>query len=290
MRRWMFLLVHWAASLLFIAMIASWIAVETWPAERLFVGGGWDVGRWYVFRRPSAAPQRWFQMSIRHGALHCEQRWPIAWDATPRKVDWKWKNIRIASGKHQTRGHSPWRSVVIRTPAWIPVALVGLMPITAALVVPFKRHRLRKSGRCERCYYRLVGLPDPAHGDVSTRLAFQSKNDLRCLGRRVVRTAIIGALLGLLLIVGLSVIWFYMPGSRVLESRFVEFIVFPLQPVTQTSLIALWSSTMAYYAALFLLCRLLFGLRLTPARRNDLTAESPQEGLTARCPECGLTV
>ena len=151
---------------------------------------------------------------------------------------------------------------------------------------------MRRSGRCERCKYFLKGLPDREYGDIATRIAAEARQNLRKHGRRLIRYSIAGALCGIALIVRLSVVSYYLPKTRLLQSHTVEFIVFPLLPLTHTSLVLLWASTIAYYAALFFLCGLLWCPRVSSARRNDNNGiiESQDPISQVRCPECGVKI
>ena len=278
---------HVVASVLFIVSLVLWIAAALWypgPTVRL---GRWTLGRWYVY-----TTSRNLHLSVRTGDLHYRHTWYVHRIAKPFVLDWEWKGMRVATGIRRSRLKPFRRFIDVKLPAWALVGLVGVIPITLSVAIPLQRFRVRRSGRCVRCKYYLKGLPDREYGDVANRIAAEAWPDLWKHGRRLIRYAIAGALFGITLIVGLSVISFYLPNTRLLQSNIVEFIAFPLLPLTQTSLVLLWSSTIAYYAALFFLCGLLWCPPVSSARRSDKdgSIESQDPFSQTRCPECGVKI
>ena len=281
------------ASVLFIVSLVLWIAAALWPPGPTVRLGRWTFGRWYVDKTTWADFRSNLHLSVQTGDLRYRHTWHVRQIAKPFELDWKWKGIRVATGTRRSRRTPPRRFIDVKLRAWALVGLVGVIPITLAVAIPLQRFRVRRSGRCERCKYYLKGLPDREYGDIATRIAAEARQDLLEHGRRLIRCSIAGMLFGIVLIVGLSVVSYYLPKTGLRQSHIVDFIVFPLLPLTQTSTLALlWLSTIAYYAALFFLCGFLLCPRVLSAHRigRDSSVASQDSFSQKRCPECGVKI
>ncbi len=85
------------------------------------------------------------------------------WDSGPR----------LPEGQRGFVSGDEGRGFRIRVPAWFPPVLFGAWPLLALVRYSVRRYRRRWRrirGRCVRCGYNLIGLPDPRCPECGTAL------------------------------------------------------------------------------------------------------------------------